>query len=669
MSFISLQNVTHDYQGGQTFRALNEISFDINEGDFVAIVGPSGSGKSTLLHILGCLLKPTKGTVKIAGHDIQSLSKNELAVLRNREVGFVFQQFHLLASATILENILLPSRYPVELPNSDLLEHAKRLATELGIEDLLHKKPNQLSGGQQQRVAIARALMNDARIILADEPTGNLDSKTSKTVLEILQRLHKQGKTIILITHDPNLANQCPHKIEVFDGKIKYSSLPKSNGIVTPKGLPVINYQSSAYFALTKKLLPLAWQNIRRAWARSISTMLGITIGIAAVLAMLTFGTFTKDTLLASYQKLGVNKIVLNGYHNWQLRASDSITNYFTGFDWETDIQPLRKIFPQIKYMSPMGENWLQSPVVYAGKTVDSDARVIGVNEQYFRINNKSLQEGRYISPYHVQNTARVCLIGAEIYTRLFRGQSAIGKVIRMGATEKSSGYTCQIIGVLASQPSNSDWRKPDYEIIMPISYFEVVQPSHRRDLRTVSLQLRSGQDIDKISNAIKSWFQRKYGKAGIFSTGTDATMIAQLKKFLTMFTLLITAIAIITLTVGGIGIMNLMLVSLNERYRELGLRKALGATDFSIRYQMLLESMLLCLLAGIIGLLIGFAAYQGIIYGAAKFVERLHFEWVFDIFAFTFAVTAIFAVGILSGFIPALRAERLEIIEALRHE
>lgn len=673
MSLISVKNVSHDYaMGDRQFRALTDIDFTINEGDFVAILGPSGSGKSTLLHILGCLLRPSQGSVSIGGHDISKLSDTELSLLRNQEIGFIFQQFHLLPSATILENIMLPSKYPVELTGDKAAveKRARDIARELEIDDLLDKMPNQLSGGQQQRVAIARALINEARVILADEPTGNLDSKTAKTVMGIFERLNRQGKTIILITHDANVAAQCPHSIEILDGKIGQRNMPAEVTESAVKPLQNIAYNSDTYLRLFAQLLPLAWMNIRRTWGRSLSTMLGITIGIAAVLSMLTFGTFTKDTILASYQTMGVNKISLWGNPNWRLRASDTVKIHFDGFDWDKDIEPLRKIFPQIRLITPQLRQWLRSPVVHAGKSMEDDLRVLGVNEQFFAINNKKLREGRLISPFHVENKSRVCVIGSAIADRLFEKSSPIGKVIQLGAEEDSTGYTCSVIGVLDSQKTNSSWEKPDKQIIMPYTYYLAVQDGGWSSrLRNITLQLRQGSDIERISKSVKKWFEQKYGIAGDFSTGSDAIMIAHIKKFLSMFTLLITTIALITLTVGGIGIMNLMLVSLNERYREIGLRKAIGATDFSVRYQMLLESVLLCTVAGVVGMAIGFAAYQGIIYGAAKFIDRLTFDWVVNPWAFAFSFFAIVASGVLSGLIPALRAEKLQIIEALRHE
>lgn len=221
---LTLTHITKEYQLGEDkLQILRDISLTINEGELVAIVGPSGSGKSTLMHIMGLLDRQSSGTVTLAGRDVSILTEVEAAVLRNKYIGFIFQQFNLLSRTSSLENVLLPTIYSGN--DSGKLTYAIKLLTDLGLGDRLKNYSNQLSGGQQQRVAIARALINNPAIIFADEPTGNLDSKSGHEVVEILKKLNAEGRTIVIVTHDLELAKVAHRTIKIFDGKI-VSDLP-----------------------------------------------------------------------------------------------------------------------------------------------------------------------------------------------------------------------------------------------------------------------------------------------------------------------------------------------------------------------------------------------------------------------------------------------------------
>jgi ABC-type lipoprotein export system ATPase subunit len=216
---IKLDKVIKTYDlGEEKLQILQSISLQIESGDLVAIVGPSGSGKSTLMHIMGMLDKQTTGTIELAGHDVSDLTEIQLAKLRNQYIGFIFQQFNLLTRTSAVENVLLPTVYSEK--GIDRTEKAKQILTDLGLGERLKNYPNQLSGGQQQRVAIARALINDPAVIFADEPTGNLDSKSGHEVVEILKKLNAEGRTIVIVTHDLELAKMAHRTIKIFDGKI-----------------------------------------------------------------------------------------------------------------------------------------------------------------------------------------------------------------------------------------------------------------------------------------------------------------------------------------------------------------------------------------------------------------------------------------------------------------
>lgn len=236
MALVEMRNVSKIYRlGGEEIRALDSVSLNIESGEFISIVGPSGSGKSTLMHILGCLDTPTQGTVKLDGLMIQDASPKQLAQLRGSRIGFVFQFFNLLPKLNVLQNVELPMVYQ----GASARQRRQRAREALKLVDLENRsrhRPNQLSGGQQQRVAIARALVNDPRIIFADEPTGNLDSHTGEAILDLFRQLNGEGRTIILVTHDPDIAAVTPRRIEIRDGKISKSVDPKLGGAERPAG-------------------------------------------------------------------------------------------------------------------------------------------------------------------------------------------------------------------------------------------------------------------------------------------------------------------------------------------------------------------------------------------------------------------------------------------------
>jgi macrolide transport system ATP-binding/permease protein len=677
---IEVRNLSFSYRadadgGGEAPRkVIQELDFTVERGDFVAIQGPSGSGKSTLFYILGCMLRPSEGSVLINGQDISRLSDDELAWVRNREIGFVFQQFHLLPRASVLENVLLPTRYPAEHahPGRDRLAKARALLERLGLAPFAHRRPNQLSGGQQQRVAIARALMNDVELILADEPTGNLDSRTAAQTLELLRELNREGKTVVIITHDPEVARQCRTVYSLRDGVLVHTERRPGAGAVQAGparwATPAREQRTGRWARVLRAVLPVAFDNLLRNKAKSVLTMLGVVIGIAAVMAMITLGKFTQRKILETYEVLGVNLLSFSGYPNWERKATDPAPVNFTGFDLDRDLEPLRRIFPQVRFISPVLNNW-RTLLTAGGITMDENVRLLGANPEALAINNREVILGTGITPAHVENRSPVCLIGTEIVKRLFDEQSPIGQILSVGYSDRVT-FPCRVIGVLSHQTSNKDWWQPDYQVWVPYTYFQAASDNWwEAQIHRVAVQLRSGSDIERTGKSIQAYFELKYGKSGKFRLDSDSTLIAQMKRFLTIFTFLLTAIAFLSLIVGGIGINNMMIVSVTERFREFGLRKALGATHRSIRIQVLAESVLLCAAAGLIGAVLGFTAYETMILAATKFVTGLKFEWVWDPVALSVSVVSILAVGLLSGLVPAVRAEKLEVIEALRSE
>ena len=318
--------------------------------------------------------------------------------------------------------------------------------------------------------------------------------------------------------------------------------------------------------------------------------------------------------------------------------------------------------------MSPLLTGW-QYAATQGGIIVDEKVSALGVTPEYLLISNRKILMGRNISMLHVEYKSPVCLIGSEISSRLFPHTNPLDKIMTV-STGRKIGFPCKIIGVMAPQSSTEEWIKPNLNIILPYTYFQTVTDNWwSSTIHEAQFQVSPGTDMEKSGKKIKTFFEQKYGKSGRFYVDSNSTLIAQMKKFLNIFSLMLTGIALLSLMVGGIGINNMMLVSVTDRLKEFGIRKALGATNRSIRAQVLLESMALCLVAGILGIIIGIVMYHLLIFAASKFIHHLKFEWIFEPIAILFAFFSILAVGIGSGLVPARRAQKLQIIEALRAE
>lgn len=677
MNAIKVNNLFYSYnnEGLQT-PILKDLSLEIKKGELVAIQGPSGSGKSTLLYLLGLLSAPSKGQIEILGRDIAQLNEEELAQVRNTHIGFVFQQFHLLPKTGVIDNILLPTQYGLEKQSTESnFKKAEALAKLIGLDGRFHHHPNQLSGGQQQRVAICRALLKDPEIILADEPTGNLDSDSAEQILKLLQNLNREfKKTIIIITHDSSVAEKCDRIIRIKDGSIIGADpRPVSSGkstaatpVVKSEIIGQLNSLNGSWRAMQESF-PSALKNLGRNKTRTALTMIGISVGISAVLSMITLGQFTKSKILAGYAELGVNTMVFYGYPNWNQKATDIVPMPFRFFDWEKELKPLRKIFPEIERMSPVLMGW-EGAVNYGGRSIDQDVRILGASEDALLMSRRQLLIGRNFSHAEMEQRSGVCIIGIEIAERMFTNIQPLGQVLRV--TQGDNSFGCRVIGVLKTSSSNKEYLKPNLQVYLPFTFYQALAGDWwSSQIKEVMIQVETGADVEKTGKGIRSFFEQRYGTSGRFRVDSDSVLVAQMRRFLALFTILLSSIAFVTLAVGGIGITNMMLVSVSERFREIGLRKALGATNQQIRTQFLTESMIVCALAGAIGLIIGFSAYHLAIWAASKFVNKLQFEWTIDWLAFFLSLISIILVGVLSGIFPALKAEKLQVIDALRSE
>ncbi len=671
-ALIEVSNLRFSYRNGEEI--LRGLSFSIHKGELVALTGPSGSGKSTLFYLLGCLLDKYQGEISINGRGTHQLSAFEKSFLRNQEIGFVFQQFYLLPRASVLENILLPAYYPNEnsKPSKPDRQRALEIIDRLGLSEFLDRTPQELSGGQQQRVAIARALLKNPAIILADEPTGNLDSKSSESVMKTLLELHSQGHTVVIITHSPEISNQCQRVLKIRDGQLEsdiqqtakskvHSSLQIPAMLAHPKGWGLGALLHS---------IPNAWQNILRSKTRSALTMLGVCLGVGAVLTTMSLGSFAKKKILAGYEILGVNSLQFSGYRNWRSSGDFHATATFQNFEWDRDIFPLFRIFPDIEMATPLLYTW-RPTLSFGGRSFSDNTMGIGIANDFFAITGVKTSRGRLLSVFDLDTSAPVCVIGNTVLNEVFFPNDPIGKSLSVGQ-DGGSSMPCRVVGILEKQPassadSNTD---PNRVVLLPFTYFsKVATNSWEREIRDILLKIKSGVDPSEMGARLEGYFQNRYGDTGTFQAGTAAKLISQMKLFLNIFSGLLAAVALIALVVGGVGINNMMLANLSERLKELGLRKALGATPRHLRYLMLSESLLLCLSAGIIGLVGGFIAYEGLILGATKLIPDLEFEWVFQPLAFGLSFIAIIVTGVLSGLIPAMKAEKLDVMEAMRQE
>jgi macrolide transport system ATP-binding/permease protein len=680
VSVVRARDIRFSYRlEGADVPVLHGIDLDIGEGELVAIQGPSGSGKSTLLYILGCLLKPTAGELAIRDVDVSRLHGAELAGLRSQRIGFVFQHYHLLPRATVLENILLPAEYPIgnmALQRGDAVSRATQLAQFLGIDERLSHFPNQLSGGQQQRVAIARALMNDPDVILADEPTGSLDSKSSREIIALLQELRARGKTIIVITHDSEVAQACQVIYRIRDGRIQSrdETAAAGPGSIRPSAplppLPASRRRVSAILpglpARFGALARLGYQSLRRHKIRSALTMLGVTIGIASVFSMVSLGGFAKKKILDSYANLGINTVLFGGTPNRFLKAVDRVPQVFTEFHWDRDIALWGRMFPQIVRISPLLP-WHNGTAVFAGRRLD-DIMVLGVNEHGLGILGRDLTSGRNFSRVDMERRNPVCLVSRQVEKELLQGRPAVGQVVQI--VHPQVPFTCRVVGVIADPGGGRAGRESKMQVWSPYLRLQsVANLSQRALIREVLMEVQPGTDVARLESAMKNMLESKYGTSAHFRANAETQIIGQMKKFLNVFTALLGVVAFISLGVGGIGITNMMLVSVGERIREIGIRKALGATDAGIRLQLLIESMLICAIAGAAGILAGFGMCEATVYFGSLFIPSLDFEVFFDKAAFALASVSIISIGIVSGVGPALKAESLHVIEALRTE
>jgi macrolide transport system ATP-binding/permease protein len=655
MNIIEIKHLNKTYRTGKVeFQALDDVSVTVEKGEFVAIMGPSGSGKSTLMHLMGFLDSPDSGSYIINGRETSGLSDDEYAQLRSSVIGFVFQQFHLLARESTIENVELPLIYA---GNPDSNGRGLKLLKDVGLASKGNNMPNELSGGERQRVAVSRALINDPDIILADEPTGNLDSKSQTEIMEILSALNKSGKTVIVVTHDEEVSEYAARIIKIRDGKVVSDEKKKGKNYTTPDELAVKRgNEKSALKPVISRIefidyIRQAYNSIVGNKMRSILSMLGILIGVAAVIAMLGVGQGAKDSIAKSLSSLGSNLLtVIPG--NTRVGGVSMGTGTVTRFT-EQDIEALQKL-PDVKFVS--GTVSGRGQVTYADKNWNTTVQGVGIN--YPEMRNSVPDFGSFFTEEDSLGRKKVCVIGATVVANIFGDTDPVGKEIKINRV------AFKVIGILPVKGATG-WRDQDDIIIMPLST-AMYRLLGKIYVDSIDVQVKDIKLMDDAENEITQVIRKRHRITDPNDSSFQIMNMAELQKTFSQtseaMSLLLGFIAAISLLVGGIGIMNIMLVSVTERTREIGLRKAIGAKRKDILTQFLIEAVLMTFLGGVAGILLG---------GLIALLISIFARWSVNVSAFAVVGVTLFsvAVGVVFGIMPARKAAELSPIDALRYE
>ncbi len=658
MSIIQLRDIKKTYSTGKAaVAALQDVSLTIQQGEFVAIMGPSGSGKSTLLHLLGFLDRPDSGVYILGSTNVTGLTDNQLALLRNHLMGFVFQQFHLLPRITSLENVELPLIYAGK---RQMKARALERITDVGLGQRALHRPNELSGGEQQRIAIARALVNDPLVIFADEPTGNLDTKSQNEIMGIISALNSKGKTIVMVTHEEEVAEYAKRIIRMRDGKI-LSDEVKKGGVKEIPAQP-LNISIDSIISESKSDIKRAelTDHFRQAFfsitshkMRAALSMLGILIGVAAVIAMLALGAGAQESIQKQLASLGSNLLMVRP-GSQQLHGVSLGAGTVTRFTFQ-DVDAIAKL-DGVRRVSPSVSGGAQ--LVYAGKNWSTQVQGTGVN--YADMHAAVPTTGSFFRDEEVRMRARVAALGMTVVTQLFGDSDPVGATIRINR------ITFKVIGILP-QKGATGWRDQDDVVIIPVTT-AMYRLMGKQYIDSIDVEVSDISLMDGVQKAIIELLLKRHHMAptkeneNSFEIRNMADIKQTLEATTKTMSWLLGSIAAISLLVGGIGIMNIMLVSVTERTREIGLRKAIGARESDIMFQFLIEAVTMTFTGGIMGVALGA--------GIALLLAVLA-GWTIKVSMFSILLATIFsiAVGIVFGLWPARQASKLDPIEALRYE
>jgi macrolide transport system ATP-binding/permease protein len=636
---IALDGIRKTYGGEVPVEVLRGISLKIYPGEFVAIMGASGSGKSTLMNLLGCLDRPSAGTYRFAGRDVSHLHRDELARLRRDEFGFVFQSYNLIAAATAVENVEVPAIY-AGMDSETRHKRAAELLTSLGLNERLNHRPNQLSGGQQQRVSIARALMNGGRIILADEPTGALDSKSGAEVMALLKDLAARGHTVILITHDREVARHARRVIEIRDGEITSDSGPDLASGETPS-LAAPAHVRPSHLADTGEAVKMALRALRTNMFRTVLTLLGIMIGVASVVAMLAVGEGAQDEVMKRIGSMGSNLLVVRpGAPNERYAAGSGVRTLMP-----EDADALMSV-PNVTAAMPERQGNVTLRIGNRDYVTQATATSVDLPE----VRSWPLEKGVFFTQDDVNSYATVAVIGKTVEKNLFGDDDPLGAHVLVNNTP------FQIIGVMSSKGATGFGTDQDDVIFVPITTGGT-RLFGETFVRSITVAADDVSKIGETETAVRAAITARHGKED-FQIRNMASIVETMSATQQTLAILLASIASISLLVGGIGIMNIMLMSVTERTREIGIRMATGASTRNVLQQFLTEAVVVAAFGGTLGMALGFAA--GFIIQWAGL--PLKFTALPALMAFGCAVLT----GVVFGFMPALKAAKLDPVAAL---
>lgn len=647
---LSLKGIKKSYgTDSAKVEVLHGINLEIRRGELVAIIGPSGSGKSTLMNIIGCLDTPSEGSYFVGNKNTFNMQADELASLRRGFFGFIFQRYHLLGHLSATENVQVPSVYALT-DKEQRQTRAVELLSMLGLENKTLSKPSELSGGQQQRVSIARALMNGGQIILADEPTGALDSKSGSEVMRILSDLNKKGHTIIMVTHDPRIAAHAHRVITIADGKIEsdkinddvpdYSDSNNHENLEASKKLNLF----SAFVESFKEAFTMAIRAMVANRMRTLLTMLGIIIGIMSVVCVVALARGASDKVIENISSMGTNTItIMPGSKMGDMRSGRFRT---------LNVKDLKALKgqPYVDSASPTVQN---SGLVQKGN-IDATATVMGVSDEYFRVYGMQIEKGRFFNSYESVMAPQIGVIDNMTKTTLFPFEDPIGKRIFV------MGKPITVVGVLTDKEI-AFTRRDSLNIYVPYTTLmnRIIKQNY---ISSIIVRTKDGFSPAVAEASITSLLKNRHGRKDFFMMSSD-TIMKSISETTGTFTVLISAIAVISLLVGGIGVMNIMLVSVTERTREIGIRMAVGAREKDIMSQFLIESVTVCIVGGLLGVSLS------LLTGLVLYYLAPAIPLSFSIGSIIVAVVTSMAIGVAFGYAPARKAARLNPIDALARE
>ncbi|MGE4169271.1 MAG: ABC transporter permease [Candidatus Margulisiibacteriota bacterium] len=652
---IHCRNLTKRYtMGGSTVYALHDVSLTIEAGEFVAIMGPSGSGKSTLMNVLGLLDTVDSGEYTLLGKPTQHLDELALAELRGRTLGFVFQQFHLLKRTSALENVALPLLYTTG-EGAD----PAALLDQVGLANRAHHHPNELSGGQQQRVAIARALVNQPALILADEPTGNLDSQSQDDIMQLFKSLNQSGITILLVTHEEEVAAHASRIIRMRDGRILSDSKPAPDPETSLGALPLS--QSPTLGQWIKKSyahFTQAFRSITANKLRSFLSMLGILIGVGAVIAMMALGTGAQKSIEARLSSLGSNLLVLRPGSS-QSRGVSLESGSISRLT-QDDSLAIRGL-PHVRRTNASVNGRVQ--IDFGDK--NSNTQLLGAESSYAVMRASVPVLGRFYTEQEDRSRAKVAVIGATVAQALFGDPKSDDVPNPVGKWIRINRIRFQVIGLLPPKGGTS-WRDEDDVVVIPLTT-AMKRVLGKDFINSIDIEVDSSDAMTEVQDATLALMDQRHPTPGTakddaYSIRNMADIQDALNATSQTFSMLLSTIATISLLVGGIGIMNIMLVSVTERTREIGLRKAIGATPTDILMQFLIEAIVVSLAGGGFGVLLGCGT--SLLIG-----QTLGWTMIISVQSIGLAFAFSAAIGIVFGLWPAKRAAKLNPIDALRHE